>query len=65
LIIFWDIDKYNISKDQAKKEYNEIKSNDSWGSHYTFIISGLAFNISIVVYVEDGNNYLKRYIYIH
>ena len=35
---FWDDEENNLTKEElAKKEFNYIKTNNSWGSDYTFI----------------------------
>ena len=60
---FGDIDEQNLSKEeQAKVEFNYIKSKNSWGDHYTFEIASLIFKISIAVYTEIDNNNYKKYI---
>ena len=56
LEFFGDDDAKNLKKEEiAKNELDYIKSNDSWGSHYTISIACLIFKIDIAVYTYEGN----------
>ena len=61
---FGDDDKNNISKEQlAEEEYSYIKKKRFlWGFH-TIEIACLVFNISIGIYIDNGNNEYIRYSY--
>ena len=62
LIFFGDDENNNIKKEVlAKHEFEYIKKKDSWGSYYTIEITCMIFNLTISVYISNGNNYLIRY----
>ena len=62
LEFFGDDDAKNLNKEEiAKNELDYIKSNDSWGSHYTISIACLIFKIDIAVYTYEGNYIYKPY----
>ena len=59
---FWDDEENNLTKEElAKKEFNYIKTNNSWGSDYTIAISCLLFDINIAIYIYDGDKLYKPY----
>ena len=45
----------------ADDEYNYIKKKDSWGGFITLEIACLIFNLSIAVYIDNGNEEYQRY----
>lgn len=61
---FGDDEKSNKSNEElAMEEYNYIKEKDSWGGFHIIEISSILFNISIRIYVDNGNNVYNRYSY--
>ena len=62
---FGDDDSNNITKEeQAEDELNYIKTKNSWGGFHTLEIANIIFNLSTVVYVDNGDeNYKKVFSY--
>ena len=59
---FGDDDRNHISKEElAKREFDYIKSKDSWGSDYTITIACLLFDLDIGVYIYNGKDELRPY----
>ena len=61
---FGDDDSNNITKEeQAEDELNYIKTKNSWGGFHTLEIANIIFNLSTVVYVDNGDENYKKYFY--
>ena len=61
---FGDDDVNNITKEEkAEDELNYIKKKNSWGGYHTLEITNILFNLSTVVYVDNGDGNYKKYFY--
>ena len=59
---FSDDEINNIDhKELAKKEFEDMKNDNSWGSFYSFEIACIVFNISIGVYTTTSEENYKKY----